>query len=348
MPRLATSPRIERLLMLVPWVMANTDATVDEITDRFGMTRDELVADIELLFMCGLPPFGPGDLIEAWIDGDHVHIAAADYLSRPLRLTQWEAVELLVMGRAIASLPGLAEAESLHRALGKLEAALSPEEAAAAFQLAARVAVELEGTGAEPLLADLRDAIAGRRRLRITYYSFGRDKVTERAIDPYVVFSTLGNWYVLAHDSSSDEERVFRVDRIKQMSPTDEIFGLPEGFTPERAGATGLFVPSPRDIEVTLELGPAAAWVLEVTPHDGAEPHEDGWTRMKLRTPHLEWLERLVLRLGSDVRVVAPEALSERVKAAARRALERYRPEPKRTKRPASRARGRRAGPSGS
>jgi proteasome accessory factor C len=243
----------------------------------------------------------------------------------------------------------LSEADSLHRALGKLEAALSPEEAAAAFTLAARVAVELEGTGAEPLLAGLRDAIASRRRLRITYYSFGQDKVTERAIDPYVVFSTLGNWYVLAHDSSSDEERMFRVDRIKEMTATEETFDLPEGFNAERAAAAGLFVPSPRDIEVTLELGPAAVWVLEVTPHDRAGPADaEGWTRMTLRTPHLEWLERLVLRLGSDVRVVAPEALSERVKTAARKALGRYK-EPAGTKRATRSRRARRpAEPSGS
>jgi proteasome accessory factor C len=220
--------------------------------------------------------------------------------------------------------PGLTEADSLHRALGKLEAALSPEEAAAAADLAARVAVELEGTGAEPLLADLRDAIAGRRRVRITYYSFGRDKVTDRNVDPYVVFSTLGNWYLLAADDSSGEERVFRVDRIKEMTPTGETFEVPDGFDPGRAAGAGLFVASARDLEVTLDLGPGAGWVLEVTPHDGAEPQKDGWTRMSLRTPHLEWLERLVLRLGDDVRVVGPEELRERVKATAGRALERY------------------------
>jgi proteasome accessory factor C len=325
MPRLATSPRLQRLLMLVPWVMAHPDASVGEVCERFKISESDLVADLDLLFMCGLPPFGPGDLIEAWIDGDHVHIAAADYLSRPLRLTQWEAVELLVMGRAMASVPGLTEADSLERALAKLEAALSPEEAASARDLAARVAVELEGTGAEPLLADLRDATAGRRRVRITYYSFGQDKVTERTVDPYVVFSTLGNWYLLGADDRSGEDRVFRVDRIKDMTPTGETFELPDGFDPGRAAGTGLFVPSPRDLEVTLDLGPAAGWVMEVTPHDKAELQKDGWTRMSLRTPHLEWLERLVLRLGSDVRVIAPNELSQRVNATARNALERYR-----------------------
>ena len=324
MPRLAASPRLERLLMLVPWVMANRDATVDEVCERFKITREDLVADLDLLFMCGLPPFGPGDLIEAWIDGDHIHIAAADYLSRPLRLTRWEAVSLLVMGRALASLPGLSEGDSLHRALTKIEGALSPEEAAAAADLAARVAVELEGTGAEPLLADLRDAIAGRKRVRMTYYSFGRDELTERTIDPYVVFSTLGNWYLLAHDGASDEDRVFRVDRIKDLHAKGDVFELPDGFDPERAAAGNLFVPSPTDIEVSLDLSPDAGWVREVTPHDRAEPLADGWTRLTLRTSHLEWLERLVLRLGAGVRVVAPDTLGDGVKAAARRALALY------------------------
>jgi predicted DNA-binding transcriptional regulator YafY len=114
------------------------------------------------------------------------------------------------------------------------------------------------------------------------------------------------------------------VDRIKEMTVTPETFEFPEGFDPGRAAGAGLFVPSPRDLEVKLDLGPGAGWVLEMTPHDGAEPQSDGWTRMSLRTPHLEWVERLVLRLGDDVRVVEPHELEDRVKAAARRALEQY------------------------
>ncbi|MFY9586317.1 MAG: WYL domain-containing protein [Actinomycetota bacterium] len=325
MPRHSASPRLERLLTLVPWVMAHPGATVDEVIERFKITREDLAGDLDLLVVCGLPPFGPGDMIEAWIDGDHIHLAAADYLSRPLRLTRWEAVALLVMGRALASLPGLTDGDSLHRALSKIEGALSPEESAAAADIAARVAVDLEGTGAEPLLADLRHAIADHKRLRVTYYSFGRDQITERDIDPYVVFSTLGNWYVLARDSASEEERIFRVDRIKALAVTAETFALPADFDPERAAAGGLFVPSARDIEVTLEVSPDAGWVLEVTPHDRAETLKNGWTRVTLRTSHLEWLERLVLRLGDGVRIVAPDELAERVRSAAARTLAGYR-----------------------
>jgi proteasome accessory factor C len=304
--------------------MAHPGTTVDEVCARFKMTREELVADLDLLFMCGLPPFGPGDLIIAMLDGDQVVIDAADYLARPMRLTRGEAVALLVMGRALSSVASLDEADSLHRALAKLEDALSPDDAKAAADLAERVAVELEGTGAEPLLADLRKAIAENRRVHITYYSFGRDELTERRIDPYVVFAAQGNWYVLAHDHASGESRVFRVDRIRDMATSDETFSLPEGFDPREAARGRLFVPSPRDVEVALDLGPGAAWVREITPHDRAEPLSDGWTRMWLRTPHLEWVERLVLRGGDQIRVVAPGELADGVRDAAGRTLARY------------------------
>lgn len=323
MPPRGTAPRLERILVLVPWVIAHPGSRVDEVCERFGMTRAELLADLDLLFVCGLPPFGPGDLIEAYVEGDHVVIDAADYLARPMRLTRGEAVGLLVMGRAIASLPAVADADSLHRGLGKLARALAPEDARAAADLAERVAVELEGAGGEPMLAALRDAIAGRGSVRITYYSFGRDELTERDVDPSVVFSALGNWYLVAHDHASGEERVFRVDRIKELAPTGATFEVPAGS--EAAAARGtLFAPSPSDVEVTLELSPAAAWVREVTPHERSEELPDGRTRLTLRTPHLEWLERLLLRLGGDATVVGPAELGGRVRERARRAVAAY------------------------
>ncbi|HJR18876.1 MAG TPA: WYL domain-containing protein, partial [Actinomycetota bacterium] len=219
---------------------------------------------------------------------------------------------------------GVPEADSLHRGLAKLEAALAPEEAAAAAALAERVAIELEGTGAEPMLAGLREAIADHRRLAITYYSFGRDEISEREIDPYVVFGALGNWYVSARDGASNEQRIFRVDRIKEMKTTGESFEPPADLDASAIARGPLFVPSPHDVEVTLDLAPAAGWVREITPHDGAEPLADGWTRITLRTAHLQWLARLVLRLGGDVRVVGPGELVGLVEQTAQKALARY------------------------
>ena len=323
MPAERTTERLKRILVLVPWVIANPTATVDEVCERFGITREELASDVDVLMMCGLPPFGPGDLIEAFIEEDHVQIGMADYLARPPRLTRAEAIALLVMGRAVAALPGLEEAESLRSALGKLAGAVSPGEAERASELADAVAVELGATG-DDLLAELRRAVDERARLRIEYYSSGRDEMTEREVDPLLLCASLGYWYVIAIDHLSGEERTFRVDRIRGASPTGESFVPPEGFDPSRYLDGPFFTPSPRDLLVTLELEPAAAWIREVVPFENEKELPGGRFRIELRTPHFAWLVRLLLTAGEAATVADPPELRDAVREAAVRALARY------------------------
>jgi proteasome accessory factor C len=273
--------------------------------------------------MCGLPPFGPGDLIEAFIEGDQLTIGMADYLAKPPRLTRGEAIALLVMGRAVAALPGMEEAESLRRALGKLADAVSPGEAGRAQDLADRVAVEL-GAAGDDLLAGLRRAVDERRRLRITYYTSGRDEMTEREIDPLLVCASLGYWYVIALDHKSGEERTFRIDRIRDAEQTGESFEPPDGFDPSRYADGPFFTPSTHDLIVTLDLEPGAAWIREVVPYEREEERPGGGFRLTLRTAHLAWLVRLLLSAGQTARVVEPNELQVAVRDAAARALALY------------------------
>lgn len=319
MPPVSPLPRIQRILLLVSWVMAHPEATTAQVCERFGITSEELLDDLTLLSMCGLPPFTPGDLIWADVDGDRIVIEFADYLARPLRLSRWEAVSLLVMGRAIADLPELEEASSLRTALDKVAATIGPD----AAETAARIAVDLE-TGEGETLGAVREAIAESRRIRMTYYSHGRDVTSERVVEPWIVFGAMRAWYVAGRDVDKDEERVFRVDRIKEMTILAEQFVPPAGLDRARYDRGALYTPSERDMKVVLDLAPSAAWVTEVTPHDAAEKTGGDWTRLTLRTGHLAWLERLVLQLGDAVRVIEPAALAEGVRTVAARALERY------------------------
>src|SRR6185436_3860146 len=118
------------------------------------------------------------------------------------RLTPAEGFSVLAAGRALLAVPGAEATGPLASALSKLEAALGA---------AGSVSVELE---APPLLAVVRSAAEGRRRLAVEYFSAWRDEVTSRTIDPYVVFSQEGHWYVAAADSLRGDVRHFRVDRL--------------------------------------------------------------------------------------------------------------------------------------
>lgn len=315
--------RLRRILVMVPWVIARGTPTVAEVCERFGMKPDELSADLDLLMVCGLPPFGPGDLIDAAIIGDRVQIGMADYLAEPPRLTTTEAVALLVMGRAVAAMPGIEHAGSLASALDKLHAALGESDAAGARDTAERIAVELSAAGAE-LVALLRTAVAEHDRLHITYYSHSRGTLGERDIDPLLVFSALGNWYVVAHDHASGEERTFRVDRIKEAAPTGERFTPRAWFDPSRYADAGVFVPRARDARAVIEVAPNAGWLREVIPAERAVEGRGGWTRIELRTSHLAWLVALLLSAGPNARALEPPELVAEVARAAQDALARY------------------------
>lgn len=302
--------RFRRLLLLVPYVLRNNGATVDEVCERFDITRNELVADLNLLFMCGLPGYGPGDLIEAYIEGDQVWIRMADYFSRPMRLTPAEGLMLYAGGQALAAVSGLDPA--LERAMEQLSKALTP----GALE---RVSVGLE---APAELAVVKQALEERRRLHLVYQSQSKDEVTERDVDPWALLLSDGRWYLLGYCHRVDDERIFRVDRMRRVVELDVPAPIPKGFDLSRYDS--VYFESDEAMRVTLDIAPRANWVCDYYPLLSEEILGDGWIRIRLKAGGMAWLERLLLRLGPEARVVEPESLRQRLKATASSLAERY------------------------
>lgn len=310
------SDRLRRLLVIVPYLVQHSGTELAQITRLFGVSENELVADLQLLFLSGLPPYGPGDLIGVDIEDGRVWIDMADYFGRPLRLTRGEALALYLRGTALAATPGLHEATALKTALEKLGEKLGPE---ALGELPLRVEADGGGGRAE-MLEVVRQAVTDRTRLRIDYYAQSSAETTTREIDPEEVFFAIGNWYVVAWDHLSDEERLFRADRIRSAEPTGERFE-PRGL----AGAgRPLYSPTERDVPVRLLLKPGARWVAEYYETDAEIEQDDGNLEVVLPASRLEWVARLLLRLSGEAEAVEPAELKDRVRDLARRTRERY------------------------
>jgi proteasome accessory factor C len=280
------------------------------------VTQEELTADLGLLFVSGLPPYGPGDLIDVDIQGGRVWITMADYFARPLRLTRSEALALYLRGTALAATPEVPEAPALDSALDKLAAGLGPQ---ALGQLPERVQAAGGGRPAETL-ATLRAAASAHERVLIDYYAASTAETTTREIDPEAVFHAVGNWYVVAWDRRSDGERLFRVDRVRSAVPTGATFA-PRGL----AGAgRPLYTHSDADVEVRLLLHPAGRWVAEYYETTHVVERGGGDLEIAMPARRLEWVERLVLRLSGAAEVLAPPELKDRARALARRTREPY------------------------
>ena len=117
------STRLVRLLNMVPYFQANPLVTHDKAAADLGVSRKQLRQDLDQLWMCGQPGYGPGDLIDFEFSGDTIEVTFSAGMDRPLRLTSPEATGLLVALRALADIPGVLDPAAARSAIAKIEAA---------------------------------------------------------------------------------------------------------------------------------------------------------------------------------------------------------------------------------
>jgi proteasome accessory factor C len=309
--------QVQRLLALVPYLRDNDGARVDDVAAEFGVRPRQIIADLKVLWFCGLPGAQMGDLIEIDIDAAEgegvIHLTNADYLARPLRLAADEALALLTALRTLREVTGGQDRDAVDRAIAKLETA-------AGEGAAAHVHVE----PADPVIAEVvNEALAGHQRLHLTYDVPSRDETTERDVDPMRLVVSEGRTYLEAWCRLAEDVRLFRLDRIAGV----ELLDLPSEPPPEatpRDLSNGMFQPSEADLLATLRLAPPARWVAEYYPTESVEEGPDGSLVVRLRVADTAWLERLVLRLGGSATVLRPAELGNQIAVRAREALSAY------------------------
>lgn len=306
-----TLGRLERLLRIVPWLLAHPGARTGDVAAAFDVDPAALEADLELLSLCGVPGYGGGDLVEVRIVDDRITLHLADALRDPLRLTAVEALALLLAARAVAALDDVAP-PALNRAADRLAQALGADDA---------VVVDIAAPGAETLRTCQR-AVVERRVLRLRY----RDavgNVTEREVEPWAITADRGAWYLQAHCRRAGAPRDFRLDRVAHLEATGETGGeppadpAPPGYQPA-AGDPRIEVAVRRDAAGVLDDLPGAR-VSAAGRGVGDEPDDD-WLHASAPVGSLDWATRFVLAGGGAVRPLAPAELVEAVGQRARQA----------------------------
>jgi proteasome accessory factor C len=313
--------RLRRLLVMLPWLMEVGEVPLDDVARRFDMTPAEVQSELELVAMCGLPPF-VDEMIDVFVDDGIVFVGVPRLFTRPLRLTAPEAFSLLASARAAMELPGADPDGPLGRGLAKLavvlaEVGLDPGASDAGSGDAAGVVVDLT----RPEFTDELVAAAGAgAEVEINYYSPARAEMTRRSIVPRHVFADAGNWYVVADDDRSQERRTFRIDRIESVAATGRSVEVEAVAPPAR------FFDDADVARASIRLAPNAQWVLDQYPIDEVVDLANGWVEARLAVSSDRWLAKLMIRLGPDAALSDATATSAlQVEQLARRLLDRYR-----------------------
>ena len=175
---------------------------------------------------------------------------------------------------------------------------------------------------------DLFNGMKNGKKLFLWYKAPGYDKGLKRTLAPYHLFCNDAQWYVIGHDSYSEEIRLFALHRIEKIELTDFDFPIPEDFNYRNYidAPLGMFIDE--DVyNVELLYSKEAApyiWEREWHPEQTIEKRDDNRIVLKFRTRQLTSVLHWALSWGGSVKVLSPDKLIKMIKGSLSSALELY------------------------
>ncbi|MFN3602003.1 MAG: helix-turn-helix transcriptional regulator [Dietzia sp.] len=308
------SPRavpLATLLSVVPYFHTRGAVPVAEAARDLGMTEKQLRDALWQLWSCGLPGYGPGDLIDLAFssedldDAEMVEVTFTAGIDRPVRLTAAEAVTLETGLAIFLDHPEVVDQTALRDLLQTLRTAAGVE---------ARAEDDSRPDTTTPDAEVVRTAVRDGLALRFVYHSASSDTSTTRVVDPARLSVSDGHSYVHGVDRGAGQWRTFRTDR---MSGVEEV-------GPRRA-----LGPEPQDDGeggVLLEravVPAAAAWFLDEFGFHDVVRRPDGDLDVSIAYHDRAWLLRFLLG-HADVVTPSDPALAAEIAARASAGLSLY------------------------
>ena len=295
--------QVSRLLDLVPYLTLNQGVALEKIASDFNTTKSAVLDDLNTLWMCGLPGYTPLELIDLSFETGYVSIRNADVLSSPRKLSDSETAAL-ILGLSIirGSLPSSSEHALL---IDDLVQKLSVKTRVVAPK---NISVNVLPEVREIMFSSVKTG----ESVKISYHSISRDEVSSRNITPLRVFNEGNTEHVYSFCESSEDFRVFRLDRISQAESTGtkRVLPLPES-APETNEELRLKVHSNlREISETFNL----------KDHTELKPEDEVVSNVF----STEWAIRTICSLLGTAEVLEPLDIRELVLSRAQKALNQY------------------------
>lgn len=219
-------PTSARLLRLLSLLQSRRDWTGAALAERLDITERTVRRDVDRLRTLGYPVHS-----SAGVAGGYRLGAGAEL--PPLLLEDDEALAVAIGLRSAASGTVSGMEESAMRALAKLEQVLPTRLRRRMKALHAHI-VPLHGFGPRidaDVLSTLASACREQQRVRFSYEGTAAAP-SERLVEPHGLVHTASRWYLAAWDTSREDWRTFRVDRIGSSATTEQRFverPLPHG-----------------------------------------------------------------------------------------------------------------------
>ena len=301
--RRTNDARLALQLAMMLWAYEHQPVSVSEVAEHFGIDPDDAYSELYPLQGIEVAVNEEFHNLGVVVDDDgEIFFDLNPLFGRPRRLERSEALGLLAAAHAALGLPGT-DVAALETAVQKLEHALG---------VGSNVAIDMQDP---EFLKDIEHATRNRECIRIEYYARWTDETSTRTVEPYETINVSGDWYLRGHCQLRDEHRTFRIDRIEGVELTGETHARSD---PGNEAFTG----GEKAPIVTIEMPNSSRWMIE--PLQASVKDDGSNLIVEMPVSSTIFLERLMLRLGPDARVVSRGSFSSVASLAAQRLLSRY------------------------
>lgn len=298
----AVSPleRTSRLLDLVPYINTHQGISLVELAEVFEVSTDQMISDLTTLWMCGLPGYTPLELMDLDFESGYVTIRNAPTLARPRSITHEEGVAL-VLGLDVLRSGISSERIDLIEAIASLSQRI-------ARLVDLPLALSASSNISQEVTTSVKDAIAHRSGLQISYHSLYKDEISSRVILPLEILDSQGYLYLHAYCFTALDFRHFRIDRIQSAHSVEvekPSTALP--VNPEKIGFSVKVVRPTRDVAERFE-----------------ESNLEAGTVFKGSSFSQHWIARSILASGGAVELLSPADIRSELAKRAELILNRY------------------------
>lgn len=296
--------RAIRLLDLVPYIVAHPGISITELAKEFSISRDEVLKDLNLLFLCGLPGYTPLELIDISFDEESVVIRDPQNLAAPRNLNEPEA---LIARIALAAL----EESTPRTAAAYPQIVALREKIAKAFSSsipASAITFTLDKERAT--LEAIEGAIKQELDLEITYNNVTKDSSSRRSITPISIIAEDKRTLLSAYCHSAKALRTFNLAQISEVSTKARIVRADlERLEDSRGSSAEVIIKS----EDSSFLSENASSLKELSK-----------SRYQIDIFQPEWIVRSVLAGADSIELAKPLELRAEIVERAMRALMAY------------------------
>lgn len=305
--------QLEEMLLLSP-----NGLSIAELAAQLQVNRRTVYRDIDFLSAQNVP---------LWQQEGRFGLNRTRYLAT-VRLSYQEAIALVLAGLLLAR---TLDERNPHviAALRSLSTTL-PDIPSVHLK---RAAERVEGYRANPAQVTVLETIAegwgSGRKVKVAYRSPRSGELRQRVIAPYALEPMASGIYIICHDEWADDIRTFKLARLESAQLLDELYTIPQDFNPEEHLASSWGIMSGEQVsQVILRFSAAAkpfAMERQWHPSQHIQDTPDGGCLLEVQVSEPLEMQPWIRSWGSQVEVIAPDWLRERIADDLQQAANQYR-----------------------